>query len=305
MLLGHLAHDGQAQPAALAAPGVGARGRSGRTRRAGPRGRRRCRGRGPRRRWGPTWSSTVPPGGEWRAALSSRLLMARASRSGTPSMTRGRRAWRRSGCRARCAGRAPATRRRRRRGGRPRSPAPGWSPRASSMRSPTSAVSSSLCSTTSASRRRRSSGSSSTLLEQDLDVGAQAGDRRAQLVRGVGDELALGAHRLVQRLARGLEAVEHRVEAGGELAHLVVGVDVEALGEVLGLADLLGDVGHLGQRRQHAAGGHAAEDRGERDAAERASRPGSAGRSEQDVVHAVERAGELDAPPGHWPPMAR
>ena len=40
--------------------------------------------------------------------------------------------------------------------------APGWSPRASSMRSPTSAVSSSLCSTTSASRRRRSSGSSST-----------------------------------------------------------------------------------------------------------------------------------------------
>ena len=92
------------------------------------------------------------------------------------------------------------------------------------------------------------------LLEQDLDVGAQARHRRAQLVRGVGDELALGADGLVERLARGLQAVEHRVEVGGELADLVVGVDVDAPGEVVGLADLLGDLGHLGQRRQHPAG---------------------------------------------------
>ena len=64
--------------------------------------------------------------------------------------------------------------------------------------------------------------------QQHLDVGAQAGHRRAQLVRGVGDELALGAHRFVERGARVLEALEHRVEAGRQLADLVVGVDREA-----------------------------------------------------------------------------
>ena len=42
-------------------------------------------------------------------------------------------------------------------------------------------------------------------LRQHLDVRAQARDRRAQLVRGVGDELALGGD-------RALERVEHRVE---------------------------------------------------------------------------------------------
>ena len=34
---------------------------------------------------------------------------------------------------------------------------------------------------------------------QDVDVRAQARERRAQLVRGVGDELALGAQRRLQR----------------------------------------------------------------------------------------------------------
>ncbi len=52
-------------------------------------------------------------------------------------------------------------------------------------------------------------------LGQHLDVRAQAGDRRAQLVRGVGDELALGGD-------RALERVEHRVEVLGQLADLVV-----------------------------------------------------------------------------------
>ena len=51
------------------------------------------------------------------------------------------------------------------------------------------------------------------LLLQDLDVRAQAGDGRAQLVRGVGDELALGVHGGVERAHRALERVEHRVEA--------------------------------------------------------------------------------------------
>ena len=38
------------------------------------------------------------------------------------------------------------------------------------------------------------------LLEQHLHVRAQAGDRGAELVRGVGHQLALGAHRLIEGL---------------------------------------------------------------------------------------------------------
>ena len=106
-------------------------------------------------------------------------------------------------------------------------------------------------------------------LEQHLDVRAQARHRRAQLVRGVGDELALGAHRFVERVARALQAVEHRVEAGRQLADLVVGVDAQAAGEVLGLADVLGGLRDLAERAQDAPGGQPAEDRRQRDAAER------------------------------------
>ena len=47
-----------------------------------------------------------------------------------------------------------------------------------------------------------------------LDVAAQRGERRAQLVRRVGDEAPL-------RLARALERVEHRVQRRGEAADLV------------------------------------------------------------------------------------
>ena len=41
---------------------------------------------------------------------------------------------------------------------------------------------------------------------QDLDVGAQGGDRRAQLVARVGDQVALGRHRALERVERGVEA---------------------------------------------------------------------------------------------------
>ena len=50
---------------------------------------------------------------------------------------------------------------------------------------------------------------------EDLDVRLQAGERRAQLVRGVGHELPL-------RPARVLERAEHRVEARRQPAELVV-----------------------------------------------------------------------------------
>ena len=50
---------------------------------------------------------------------------------------------------------------------------------------------------------------------EHLEVGAQRGERRAQLVRGVRDEAALRALGLVERL-------EHRVERAGEARELVV-----------------------------------------------------------------------------------
>ena len=86
-------------------------------------------------------------------------------------------------------------------------------------------------------------------------------------MRGVGDQLALGAHRLVERRARALEPLEHRVEARGELADLVVGVDPQPVREVVGLADLLGGLSDLGERREHAAGGDPTERGRERDPA--------------------------------------
>ena len=152
------------------------------------------------------------PAGRACAALSSRLLTARASRSGTPSTTAGSSrssnatpgAWRRARSTAsatsassRTSSRTGRARRRARArsGRRParRAPRPGPARRRAAARA----------------RRRRAG------LGQHLDVGAQRGDRRAQLVRGVGHELALGGDRALQR-------VEHRVEAGRELADLVV-----------------------------------------------------------------------------------
>jgi hypothetical protein len=80
------------------------------------------------------------------------------------------------------------------------------------------------------------------VVAQDLDVRAQAGDRRTQLVRRVGDELALDAHRLGER-------VEHCVEARGQAGDLVVAVDLDAAREVAGLRDVVGGGGELAQRR--------------------------------------------------------
>ena len=80
---------------------------------------------------------------------------------------------------------------------------------------------------------------------QDLDVRAQRGHRRAQLVRGVGHELALLG-------LRGLQAREHRVEARGHAPDLVVAVRVDAPAEVAGGLDVLGRLGQLGHRGDDA-----------------------------------------------------
>ena len=65
------------------------------------------------------------------------------------------------------------------------------------------------------------------IVEGDVDLGADDGERRAQLVRGVGDELPL-------RLERDLQAIQHRVELVGEVLQLVRrAVEADALLEAL------------------------------------------------------------------------
>ena len=92
--------------------------------------------------------------------------------------------------------------------------------------------------------------------ERDLDQRALVGERRAQLVRDVGGELALG-------LERGLEPLEQRVEGAAELAQLVVGAaQGEAPVEVAG-GDLPRGGGDRAQRPQRAAGDEPAEPGGE------------------------------------------
>ena len=66
------------------------------------------------------------------------------------------------------------------------------------------------------------------------------------------------------------------------------------LAEVVGLADVLGGLGDLGERRQHAAGGDAPKRSGERDSAGTRAEPGPGAACERIVVDAVERPGELD-----------
>ena len=101
----------------------------------------------------------------------------------------------------------------------------GFAPRASSTTSPTSAVSSSSSAMMSARRLARSASGSRSASCEHLDVGAQARDRRAQLVAGVGDEVAL-------RLGRLLERVERRVEAARQARELVLALDLQPLREV-------------------------------------------------------------------------
>ena len=86
-------------------------------------------------------------------------------------------------------------------------------------------------------------------------------------MRGVGHELTLRAHGFVDRRAGGLEPLDHRVEAGRELADLVVGVVLDAAGQVFGVGDVLRGLGHLAEWREHAPRRQSPEARGERDPA--------------------------------------
>ena len=65
-----------------------------------------------------------------------------------------------------------------------------------------------------------------------LGIPADGGERGAQLVRGVGDELAHPLLALVTRLQRALDVVEHVVEREPDLADLGARVGVARRGAV-------------------------------------------------------------------------
>ena len=111
-------------------------------------------------------------------------------------------------------------------------------------------------------------------------------------MRGIGHELALGPHRLVQRCAGALEPLDHRVEAGRQLADLVVGVVLDPAGQVLGVGDVLRGLGDLGQRREHAPGRKPPEAGGERDPAGEQQEQDQA-QVREDVADGGERPREL------------
>ena len=76
---------------------------------------------------------------------------------------------------------------------------------------------------------------------EQLEVGGHARERRAQLVRGVGQERALGFERALGGRSRGVERVEHRIERGGELTEFVaLRWDGEAAAAIAGAGDLVG-----------------------------------------------------------------
>ena len=123
----------------------------------------------------------------------------------------------------------------------------------------------------------------------DLADDPLAGQRGAQLVRGVGDELALGAEGCLQ-------PGQQRVEGVAEFLELVIGAgEGEALAQAGG-GDLAGGRGDGAQRPQHAAGDEPAERRRE-STAMRASATAGPGQK------LVQDGGVLAAAP--WPVPVR
>jgi hypothetical protein len=119
---------------------------------------------------------------------------------------------------------------------------------------------------------------------QRLDVRAQARDRGAQLVARVRDELALGVHRALERVERG-------VEASREAAELVTPGGVDPLRGVRRLGELLGTAREAPDRGQRGA----CHEGGQR-AAERDPRRAHDQEHEQ---HAIELAVDLVEWPRH------
>ena len=147
---------------------------------------------------------TRPPA-PCRRALSTRLETARPSAARSPRTVTG-------GRDSTSVGALPPARARR--AARPRPGGAADSSRESASRSSARRASRSASASQVGDERGRRA-----MAREVLDVPAQRSQRRAQLVRRIGDEAAL-------RLARALEAVEHRVERRREAADLVGAVRV-------------------------------------------------------------------------------
>jgi hypothetical protein len=117
---------------------------------------------------------------------------------------------------------------------------------------------------------------------EHLDVRAQAGERRAQLVRRVRHELALGATRLLER-------AKHRVEARREPSELVLAPGLDPLRKVAGLRHVLRGVSQAPHRSQRRLRNGEPEPGRNRDTAE--------GDQDQEDRHAVQRVVHLTETP--------
>ena len=130
---------------------------------------------------------------------------------------------------------------------------------------------------------------------QDLGVRPQARHRRAQLVRGVGDQPPLGVERRAERACdaprRSSIALKRRASrpSSSSPAPSIRRV------EVAGRLDVLGGRGEVGDRRHDPAGEHAAHGRGERGPDHAQHEQHQRSRA-SDAVDAVERAARHDAP---------
>ncbi len=110
-------------------------------------------------------------------------------------------------------------------------------------------------------------------LVEQLEVGQHRRQRRAQLVRGVGDELALALERGLGVVARLAERGEHRRQRARQLGDLVLGLRARQLRRrVARLRDVARRRGQLGDRRHRAARRGQAGQQRERGAAEHAER---------------------------------
>ena len=107
-------------------------------------------------------------------------------------------------------------------------------------------------------------------LEQ-LEVGEHGGQRRPQLVRRVGDELALAGERRLGLAARLVQRPEHALERERELGDLVVGLRMRDRQRWVACArDRARRVGEPRHRRHRAGGGRQAGEQCEHRAAEHA-----------------------------------
>ena len=91
---------------------------------------------------------------------------------------------------------------------------------------------------------------------QQLQVGEHAGQRRAQLVRDVGDELALALEHLLGLGARLVQRAQHALQRARQLGDLVLGLGPRHLERGVARAlDLARHAGQLGDRA-HGPPGH-------------------------------------------------